>query len=106
MTDRVLPFSTAAQAYRTAQPLQIRPVAQVRPVSRQPARDTLDISAAARARTQPTSTLAAARVPGQVTFEASAPASARGSLPIYTHPADLNAAATGVSAGRLVDTQA
>lgn len=106
MTDRVIPFSTAAQAYRTVQPPQVRPVAQVRPVSRPAARDTLDISAAARARTQPTSKLAAARVPGRVSFEASAPASAGGSLPIYTHPADRNAAATGISAGRLIDTQA
>jgi len=106
MTDRVIPFSTAAQAYHAARPLQVRPAAQVRPAERQPSRDTLDISAAARARTQPTNPLAAARVPGQVTFGGAAPAKAAGALPIYAHPADRNAAATSISAGRLIDTQA
>jgi hypothetical protein len=106
MTDRVLPFSTAAQAYRAAQPLHVRPVAHVRPVERQPSRDTLDISAAAKARTQPANPLAAAKVPGQVSFAGATPAKAAGALPIYAHPADRNAAATSISAGRLIDTQA
>ena len=106
MTDRVIPFSTAAQAYAQARPVSVRPIAQVRPVARQDPRDTLSISDAARARTQPTHPLAAARVPGSVNFDASAPAQARGAMPIYTHPADRNTAATGIHAGRLVDTRA
>lgn len=107
MTDRVIPFSAATQAYEAARPLSVRPATQVRPLGREPARDSLDISAAARARLAPTHKLAAARVPGEVSFESgAAPARAPGALPIYAHPADRNAAATGISAGRLIDTQA
>jgi hypothetical protein len=105
MTDRVIPFSTAAQAYAQTRPLSVRPVAQARPVARPDARDTLSLSDAARAHTQPTHPLAAARVPGSINFEAGAPAIARGAMPIYTHPADRNVAATGVQAGRLIDTR-
>ena len=108
MNPRVLPFSTAAVAYSQTQPLQVRPVAQVKSVARPMPQDTLDISAAARARSQPAHPLAAAKVPGGIDFEANttAPAQARGALPIYTHPADRNVAATGITAGRLIDTEA
>lgn len=109
MTDRVIPFSAAAQAYAQARPLSVRPVAQVRPVARQQPLDTLDISAAARAqaqRSQPTHKLAAAKVPGPVSFDGAAPAQAKGAMPIYSHPADRNIAATGINAGRLIDLEA
>lgn len=106
MTDRVIPFSTAARAYGQTRPLSVKPVAEARPLARRDARDTLDISAAARARSQPTHPLAAARVPGSIGFDASAPARAKGALPIYTHPADRNSAATGITASRLVDVKA
>lgn len=106
MTDRVIPFSSAAQAYAQVRPLSVRPVAQVQPAARQHAADTLDISAAARAQSQPTHPLAAAKVPGSINFDAAAPAQAQGAMPIYTHPADRNNAATSISAGRLVDIEA
>lgn len=108
MTDRVIPFSAAAQAYRASQPARpAKPVAQVRAVDRDAPRDTLDLSAAARKHSEPTHKLAAAKVPGPVSFDAAvAPAIAKGALPIYTHPASRNAAATSVNAGRIIDTQA
>ena len=132
MSDRVLPFSTAAQAYGTTRPLLVRAVPQGQTQVRstqatgqagqvtKPARhDTFDFSAAARARSTPSHPLAAAKVPGQVSFENTAPAAsttpppapqartqAAGSMPIYTNPASRNVAATGVNAGRLVDFEA
>ena len=106
MNPRVLPFSTAVHAYGQARPLSVKPVEQAQPVARTQTHDTLDISAAARARSQPTHPLAAAKVPGGIDFDTRTPAQARGALPIYAHPADRNVAATGISAGRLIDTQA
>ena len=106
MTDRVIPFSTAAQAYARTRPLAVRPVAQAQPAARQQPADTLDISAAARSKAQPTHKLSAAKVPGPVTFDGVAPARAAGALPLYTHPADRNSAATSINAGRMIDTQA
>ncbi|MDQ7013426.1 MAG: hypothetical protein Q9O74_05965 [Planctomycetota bacterium] len=132
MSDRVLPFSTAAQAYGTTRPLMVRAVpqgrtqaqgAQASPQAVQVAKpaqhDTFDFSAAARARSTPSHPLAAAKVPGQVSFEGSAATAATtpppapqartqvaGSMPIYTNPASRNVAATGVDAGRLIDFEA
>ncbi|MBK7403901.1 MAG: hypothetical protein IPJ41_04520 [Phycisphaerales bacterium] len=110
MTDRVIPFSAAAQAYRSTQPArpaqQPAPVARVSPTDRQPPRDTLDLSSALRQRSRPASPLAAAKVAGSVSFDAAAPAIAKGALPIYSNPAARNAAATNINAGRLIDTQA
>ncbi len=89
MSDRVLPFSTAAQAYGTTRPLMVRAVpqgrtqvqgtqanAQAAQVAKPAQHDTFDFSAAARARSTPSHPLAAAKVPGQVSFEGSASASA------------------------------
>jgi hypothetical protein len=106
MTDRVIPFSTAAQAYSRTRPLAVRPVTQTPPAARQMPADTFDISALARAQTQPTHKLSAAKVPGPVTFDGAAPARAAGALPLYTHPADRNGAATSINAGRTIDTHA
>lgn len=49
--------------------------------------------------------LVSAVVPGGIDFrgEAPAPRAASGALAMYRHPAERNAAATGVSAGRLID---
>lgn len=106
MSDRVIPFSAAANAYgpSAAQPLRIRPVAKPQPTAPLQ-RDTLDISAAARAQATPSHPLAAARVPGHVSFDGVASAQAQGALPIYTNPADRNTAATGIDAGRLIDVR-
>lgn len=45
-------------------------------------------------------------VPGKVDFSGQAPAPSASSLPLYRHPADKNAAATAVSAGKTIDIQA
>lgn len=51
--------------------------------------------------------LVAALVPGRIDFSGDEPVQARpGAMPIYRHPADKNAAATGIHAGRLIDTEA
>jgi hypothetical protein len=106
MADRVIPFSTATQAYGQVRPLLVRPVGPVAPAAR-PAptpngADSFEFSGAARS----SHPLAAARVPGAVRFDGAAPAQSAGALPIYTNPADRNTAATGVQAGRVLDVEA
>jgi hypothetical protein len=57
----------------------------------------------------PSSRLVAARVSGGIDFLEGTAHTARprtASIPMYAHPADRNAAATSVSAGRLVDLTA
>lgn len=50
-----------------------------------------------------TARLVAATVPGSIDFSGSQPAPSRDALPLYRHPADHNAAATGIAQGRLLD---
>jgi hypothetical protein len=50
------------------------------------------------------SQLVAGSVDSPVSFEGSTPG-APGSLQLYRHPADRNAAATGVTVGRRIDVQ-
>ena len=50
----------------------------------------------------PVARLVGAVVPGKVSFAGETPTH-DGAIALYRHPADKNAAATGVSAGRLVD---
>ncbi|MBL8745437.1 MAG: hypothetical protein JNK58_03680 [Phycisphaerae bacterium] len=53
-----------------------------------------------------TSRLVAAAIPGRVEFSSDAPRpSDAASIPMYRHPADRNAAATAVTAGRTIDIQ-
>lgn len=53
------------------------------------------------------SRLVGARVPGGIDFSTPAPAPApEAAMAFYRHPADKNAAATAVSAGRVLDTTA
>lgn len=47
--------------------------------------------------------LIAARVPGGIDFTNDEPVPSAGAIPMYRHPADRNAAATGVVAGRVID---
>ena len=102
-------------------PLRIRPLAEAPRV----AGGDVDARAAARLdsfyfTTPPRTTLptgpapaaasrmVAATVPGRVDFfaDASDPsASSALALPMYRHPADRNAAATGVNAGRVLDVE-
>jgi hypothetical protein len=49
------------------------------------------------------SPLAAAIVPGKVQFNGAAPTDNTAAIPFYRHPADKNAAATLLSAGRELD---
>ncbi len=44
-------------------------------------------------------------VPGKVDFSGSTPAPAPTALPMYRHPADKNAAATAVNAGKVIDIE-
>ncbi|MCC6661865.1 MAG: hypothetical protein IT437_13375 [Phycisphaerales bacterium] len=50
--------------------------------------------------------ITAAVVPGRVDFSASDPAHDAGAIPMYRHPADRNAAATAIQAGRVIDVTA
>jgi hypothetical protein len=52
------------------------------------------------------SPIVAAVVPGRVNFAANQPTQAGPALPFYRHPADKNAAATAINAGRSLDIQA
>ena len=47
--------------------------------------------------------LIAARVPGGIDFSSDEPMPSESAIPMYRHPADRNAAATGVVAGRVID---
>lgn len=49
--------------------------------------------------------LVAATVPGKIDFSAGAPqqSTAGGTMPMYRHPYDKNAAATGVASGKAID---
>jgi len=44
-------------------------------------------------------------VPGRINFTGAEPVQAGGALPMYRHPGDKNAAATALSAGRMIDIQ-
>lgn len=70
-------------------------------------RDTFQFSRIAQPTSQaggPRSGMIAASVPGPVDFAADAPSGSAG-LPMYRHPADRNAAATAVDAGRCLDVE-
>lgn len=75
-----------------------------------PESDSLDVSAVlAAAREQRRtnlSRLVAGAVPGRVDFSGDTPQpSGSEALPMYRRPAERNAAATGVQAGRLIDVR-
>ena len=63
------------------------------------AQDSVELS---RQRSPAVNSLVAGKVSAPVNF-AAGPASAGDALPMYRHPADKNAAATGVSVGRSLD---
>lgn len=106
-----------AQAYGV--PLPVRPAPAVAPQPAlaaspiQPSKPAQRTQAVAGARiatpeipvdtSRRLSALVAARVPGQIDFSASGQPVAAGALPLYRHPADKNAAATALSAGRSLD---
>jgi hypothetical protein len=87
-----------ARAYGVQPPVAPRPTTK-------PAQ--IDATGTAGSVKPPTTTtrLAAAVVPGKINFTGSAPTDVSAALPLYRHPADKNAAATAVNAGRLVDLE-
>ena len=106
------PMATPA-SLRLAQSYGVAPTMTVRPVAGPPAaertqgvdqvRDTMRIPLAVEAKASgPVSRLVAAAVPGSVDFSGDTPKPSTDGMPLYRHPADRNAAATGVQAGRVV----
>lgn len=95
-----IPFHVAraygvALVARTA-PAQ-RPAAPVAPAT--PVQTSVDHAASLRL-----ARLIAATVPGGIDFSSAEPTpTASNALPMYRHPYDRNAAATGVHAGRVID---
>ncbi len=55
---------------------------------------------------QPASRIVAAIVPGRVSFAGDQPQPQAAAIAFYRHPADKNAAATAIDAGRNLDIQA
>lgn len=100
--------------FRLAQAYGVRPVAQVSriapatpgsvsaapitptPSAQDPLGPSSELSAAGKR-------LVAGVVPGRVDFSGAEPVQSQPSLAMYRHPADKNAAATGVAVGRKLD---
>lgn len=102
-----IPFH-AARAY--AIPQGIREPSALTPGRRTilPRQDDLATPTGPAVRSPGLAALVAARVPGSIDFTGCAPAATAPShaLPFYRHPTDKNAAATGLTAGRLIDSTA
>lgn len=96
MVEPTIPFHLA-RAYGV-QPA--RPVAPVPPVRAIANPEAAGASIAPRAGSEIRERLVAAVVPGRVDFSGPEPAQ---TMSLYRHPADRNAAATGVHAGRVLD---
>ena len=75
------------------------------------ARDSMDVAQiqntaqTSAARSRIVSKLVAATVPGTIDFSTSGAPTQNTSIPLYKHPADKNAAATGVWSGRAIDVE-
>lgn len=97
-----IPFvqaSRVANAYGVRPPQRVQPAAPVQPAQAVGAAD------ATGTKTDPRmGRLVAATVPGGVSFEGGVPTPTQAAIPFYRHPADANAAATGVNLGRVLDT--
>lgn len=92
-----LSFRLAA-AYGVTPKARATSTAPAAPASIAPAQpDRVDASLA---RIRP---LVAATVPGKIDFSANAPQQTGGAMPMYRHPYDKNAAATGVASGKAID---
>lgn len=93
-------YTAAARPGATAVPAALTPPG----VTARASGDSVHITGQRGAALEQAATrLAAARVPGGADFTAPPPPT--GSLPLYRHPADRNAAATGVQAGRMLDVE-
>ena len=91
-----IPFHIA-RAYGVAQAVRPRSLEAIEPTEHRQRPDTAELASASR--------LVAARVAGNVDFTAreEAPRATEAPIAFYRHPADKNAAATGVEAGRTLD---
>jgi len=94
-----LPFKLA-NAYGVQAPRQVQPT---QPVQR--AEQARSVGGDTGANASRITRLVAGVVPGKVDFSGDEPRQDN-SFALYHHPADANAAATGVSAGRVVDLEA
>lgn len=104
-------FARAYEAYGRTAPVAssatggTKPIALVQPVAR-----VDQVQTRTTENREKIGRLVAARVPmtpdiAEAVAASSAPAVARGALPLYRHPADKNAAATSVTAGRVLDVR-
>jgi hypothetical protein len=107
-TPPSLPFHLA-KAYAPSQPTRPAPTRTITTASGitvRPSGDSVELSGNRPPPLQQNVTrLAAAKVQKPADFSAP-PAPTNGALPLYRHPADKNAAATGVQAGRIIDFNA
>ena len=99
-----IPFRLA-QAYGVKSPAQVSrvaaPAAGAAPITQpgtaqESARPSSELSSAGKR-------LVAGVVPGRVDFSGDQPVQSQPALQMYRHPADKNAAATGVAVGRKLD---
>ncbi|MEM9064453.1 MAG: hypothetical protein AAGB51_03070 [Planctomycetota bacterium] len=90
-----LPFKIA-NTYGVSAPQRIAPV--------QPANAPAKVGGDTEANASRITQLVAGVVPGRVDFSGDVPTH-DGSLSLYSHPADANAAATGVTLGRVLDLE-
>lgn len=101
--DAISPTNVASvYAFRAYQQAQ-----RVAPAS--PSAPSLDVAMGNPNRARIAGTLVAAVVPGKVDFvvddQGRSAAVVAEAIPMYRHPADRNAAATGVNAGRSLDVE-
>lgn len=97
--ERTLPFALA-RAYG------VERVARPERVTVSPLRHADSPESARLVRGQGASRLVAGVVPGGIDFSSDGPVSTASALPMYRHPADRNAAAVSIHAGRVLDVNA
>jgi|GEM_PF-634106 len=96
------PLGSASGVSSVARAAQVRDEATLARVG-----PSAGVDSAASASTAGVNRLVAGVVPGRIDFSGEQPMPAPGSpIALYRHPADRNAAATGVHAGRLIDLEA
>lgn len=104
--DAIPPAIPFSQASRLASAYGVRPPQRVAPVSPAQASHPVGGADSSGTMTDPRlGRLVAATVPGGVSFEGGVPKPTGPAIPLYRHPADANAAATGVDLGRVLDTK-
>lgn len=95
-----------SRAYQVEAPLRITPTSRAsiaRAIGTDPAAETQPTAKAQAPERTGLNRLVAGVVDGSVDFSGDQPQPGSTSLPLYTNPADRNAAAVGVSLGRMID---